>query len=120
MKSFKVIVFLPLIIASSIFACDGDCMKCHSALLKHGKLDANHKILRSCVKCHKLSSNDLAKMGSICGEDCWECHSVKKVMSVPIKEHLALNRCIACHKKLKGNEYINSYKNVKSFVIKEK
>jgi len=110
---FKLIVFLlTFAVVNNVFACDGDCMKCHPTLLKHGKLDSNHKILQSCVKCHKLKNNDLLRMGSACGEDCWECHSIKKVMTVPIREHLALNKCIACHKKLKENKYSNSYKSV--------
>jgi len=76
-------------------------MKCHPKLLKKGKLDDNHKILRECKKCHQINSNDLEKMGSLCGQDCWDCHNIQKVSKVAIAEHIILNQCIKCHTKLK-------------------
>ncbi len=90
-----------ILITTTLFACSGDCMKCHPKLLKNGKLDKNHEILSKCINCHKINSNDLERMGSLCGQDCWDCHSVEKVTSIKNKEHLSLNGCIECHKKLK-------------------
>ncbi len=89
-----------------LFACDGDCMKCHQSLLKNGKLDSDHVILAKCIYCHKITSNDLEKMGSLCGQDCWDCHDVKKTMQIKIKEHLVLEKCIACHSKLERNSIL--------------
>ena len=97
--------------ALAIFACDGDCIKCHPALIKSGHLDKNHEILSTCIKCHKVTSDDLQRMGAICGQDCWQCHDVKKVMKIPNKAHLSLNRCIDCHTKLdKKDDMFSGYK----------
>ncbi len=86
------------------YACDGDCIKCHPNLVKSGLLDKDHQILSKCINCHKISSNDLDRMGSLCGQDCWECHNIKKVMTIKNEEHLALDSCIECHKKLETKE----------------
>ena len=97
-----IVIFLAIIVR--LVACDGDCVKCHPILIKSGSLDSDHKILSKCINCHKITSNDLEKMGSLCGQDCWECHSIKKVMSIKNKEHEALNKCIECHIKLDKND----------------
>jgi len=110
-KKFLILIFL---IINIIYACDGDCVKCHPILIKSGHLDNNHKILKDCINCHKTTSNDLDKMGSLCGQDCWECHNMKKVMKIPIKEHFVLSKCIKCHKKL------NKEQNLKNFLTVSK
>ena len=103
---FKQSIFLLFFTFLNLFACDGDCIKCHPTLIKSGSLDKNHKILAKCIDCHKITSNDLMRMGSLCGQDCWECHSVKKVMSIKIKEHQVLDKCINCHEKLYKNDLL--------------
>ncbi len=113
----RIIVSLLLII-NLAYTCDGDCMKCHPKLLKNGKLDKDHKILKNCINCHKITTNDLNKMGSLCGQDCWDCHSIQKTMLIKNKEHLALNGCIKCHIKLhKENIFkndCNDFSNLKN------
>lgn len=96
----KIFVFFLFSLSISLFACDGDCMKCHPNLLKNNKLDANHKILAKCIECHKTSSDDLQRMGALCGQDCWDCHSIKKVKKIVNPSHMALDSCINCHEKL--------------------
>jgi hypothetical protein len=105
-------IVLILTITLRVVACDGDCVKCHPTLMKSGSLDNNHKILSKCINCHKITSNDLERMGSLCGQDCWECHSVNKVMSIKNKEHEALNKCIDCHVKLYKNNLFQQKENL--------
>ncbi|MDX1809575.1 MAG: hypothetical protein R3331_08560 [Sulfurospirillaceae bacterium] len=94
-------IFLSIVcIYAVLFACEGDCLKCHQTLVKNGKIDENHQILTTCKNCHNSTPKDFEKMGAACGQDCWECHSVQKVMAIKIKQHEVLNNCIACHKKL--------------------
>lgn len=104
----KSIIITLIFLSSFIFACDGDCIKCHPKLLKNGKLDDNHKVLKNCINCHQVSDDDLQKMGAACGQDCWSCHSIDKVMNVRVKdktidEHSSLSSCIDCHIKLQLN-----------------
>ena len=94
------LLFIFFLTISTLFYCDGDCIKCHPNLLKNGKLDKEHQILAKCKNCHKITSKDLQKMGSLCGQDCWDCHSIKKVSNINIKEHKVLTKCIDCHIKL--------------------
>jgi len=105
MKKIATVFFLFSIL---LFACDGDCVKCHPKLLKNGKLDKNHIILGRCLNRYKVTSDDLNRMGAICGQDCWEWHSIKKVQKIKIKEHMVLDKCIVCHKKLdkSNNDFI--------------
>jgi len=91
-------------ISALLFACEGDCLKCHPTLIKSGRIDANHQILTTCKNCHNSTPKDFEKMGAACGQDCWECHSVQKVMAIKIKQHEVLKNCIACHKKLAKNQ----------------
>jgi len=88
---------------TTIFACESNCVACHPKLIqKNGKMDNNHKILRTCIKCHTKKQMKKVNMGiTSCGEDCWKCHDIKKVSKINIKEHKALNNCIKCHKKNK-------------------
>jgi len=111
MKHLLFCIFFIYLINSIAYACDGDCIKCHPKLLKNGKLDNNHKILKSCMKCHVVNSQDLKKMGSVCGEDCWQCHDVSKVTAIPNRAHKSLNKCIACHKKLDKQMHYNPLEN---------
>ncbi len=111
----KILLTLMLSTATVLFACDGNCVKCHPTLIKNGHLDKNHAILSTCMNCHKVDTDDLAKMGAICGQDCWQCHDVKKVMKIPNKAHLSLNKCIDCHTKLdKKNNIFDGFNKVKS------
>jgi hypothetical protein len=120
------IVVLLFIFFNIAFSCSGDCIKCHPSLKKNGVMDDNHKILENCITCHKITDNELEKMGSLCGQDCWDCHNVKKVSDVKIKgefvkEHLVLNDCINCHKKLDSTPfYLNKIKEKSIFLIDKK
>lgn len=105
------LIFIITFISTILLACDGDCMKCHPSLMKSGSLDSDHKILKDCINCHQVSSNDLNRMGSLCGQDCWQCHNVNDVMKIQNKEHLALEQCISCHKKLDKNDIIELNRN---------
>jgi hypothetical protein len=80
-------------------ACESNCVVCHPSLVKKdGKMDSNHAVLTTCVKCHTKKSLEKVDMGlKSCGEDCWKCHDIKKVSQVDIKEHKSLNKCIKCH-----------------------
>lgn len=102
---FKIILLTFSFISFS-FACSGDCISCHPNLVKEGKLDSDHQILKECITCHKVTSDDLNKMGSLCGQDCWDCHSVEKTQKVVNPSHSSLSLCIDCHKKLNKEEFI--------------
>lgn len=103
-----IIPFMLLLAFSVTYACENDCMKCHPVLMKSGSLDNNHKVLDTCIECHKVTSNNFEKMGSMCGQDCWQCHSVKKVMKVKNKSHMALDTCISCHISLEKDKLLNN------------
>ncbi len=102
MRILFVLIFLKIF----LFACEGDCMACHPDLLKKGKLDKEHQILKTCVTCHTKEQMSKIDMGGGCGQDCWECHDVKKVSSSGVKEHEGLDKCITCHMKLKKEGFI--------------
>ncbi len=106
MRILLVIIFLNI----SLFACEGDCMACHPGLLKDGKLDKKHQVLKTCVTCHTKEQMSKIDMGGGCGQDCWECHDVKKVAASGIKEHAGLEQCITCHVKLKKEGFMIEYK----------
>lgn len=91
------IILISLVIA--LYACESNCIACHPKLIeKNGRMDNNHKILRTCIKCHTKKQMKKVNMGiTSCGEDCWKCHDIKKVAKANIKEHKALNKCIKCH-----------------------
>ncbi len=99
-----------LFFSVSLFACEGDCMACHPGLLKDGKLDKEHQVLKSCVNCHTKEQMEKIDMGGGCGQDCWECHDVKKVSASGIKEHEGLQKCITCHLKLKKEGFLIEHK----------
>jgi len=113
MKNTKFLIITLILILTvtiiNVYACEGDCVKCHPILLKNSKIDNTHKILKNCKTCHSITTNDLGNMGASCGQDCWDCHNVREVMSITnnkgnvINEHAALNRCITCHVKLESN-----------------
>lgn len=107
-----VLLFISFILS---FACSGDCLQCHPNLKKNGLMDENHKVLKNCINCHKVTNEDLGKMGALCGQDCWDCHNVEKVSSIKIKgelilEHTVLNDCIECHKKLEKSPFRSTLK----------
>jgi hypothetical protein len=105
--TMKNIIIVLVFVGSFLFACDGDCMKCHPSLLKKNGLDTNHKVLETCITCHQTSSDDLQRMGAMCGQDCWDCHSIEKVQKVLNPAHIVLNSCIDCHKKLDKKPFYN-------------
>ena len=82
------------------FGCDANCIVCHPNLIKNGKIDKEHQILKRCTNCHK--ENKGGSSHSACGSDCWDCHSVQKVSKIDVQEHKVLPSCIECHSKLKS------------------
>lgn len=96
-NSFAITVLL--LSATLAFGCDANCTTCHPDLIKNGKMDQEHQILKRCTNCHKEDKEGSSH--SACGEDCWDCHSIQKVSKIEIKEHKVLPRCINCHSKLK-------------------
>ncbi len=102
----KNVILLLFFIKLSLFACEGDCISCHPGLLKNGKFDKEHEVLKSCVTCHTKEQMSKIDMGAGCGQDCWECHDVKKVSTSGVKEHEGLDRCIECHLKIRKNSLI--------------
>ena len=103
MRVLVVLTFL-LFLVSPALACSSDCYQCHS----HIPTDREHKVLKSCTKCHPEHSDE--SMTS-CGADCFDCHSYKKVMSSS-KAHRVLVRCVECHKELKEKELPSYYKEI--------
>ena len=81
----------------SLFACSGACLDCHPSLLKNGKYDKDHAVLKTCIKCHSKHS---VKEDTRCGADCWDCHNIKEVSVSDVKEHQGLKDCVDCHLKL--------------------
>lgn len=97
MKLFFVL-FVFGVLNLQLFACDANCITCHPKLIKNGKMDKRHKILRKCVQCHTKKENETTH--GVCGADCWSCHDIQKVSRVNIKEHRALQGCIDCHESI--------------------
>lgn len=79
--------------AAYLFACEGDCYKCHSSL--KGDTRKEHGIIAKCVECHKNSVGKQPK-NETCGVDCFECHKPEKI-SQRVVEHKAIDNCIKCH-----------------------
>ncbi len=75
-----------------LFACSGDCIKCHPVLKK--SLDKDyHAVIKRCIECHENSSTGTSE----CGRDCFECHSRKKLERSALPEHRAVKNCSKCH-----------------------
>lgn len=104
----RLLIVLALFV-SVLLACGGTCVKCHPNLLKNGKYDKDHIILKSCDRCHK---NHEGAENSPCGGDCWDCHSIKEVSESGVIEHKNLNYCLSCHVKL--NTTLNNEMNLKT------
>ncbi len=77
----------------SLFACSGDCVSCHP-VLKTSIEKPEHKILKSCIKCHTTLPEGM----SSCGGDCFQCHSQNKLIkSNSVPQHRQLEACKKCH-----------------------
>ena len=85
-------------LCAQVFGCDADCLSCHPSLLKNGRYDSRHEILKECTKCHTKSKE--SDNHGVCGADCWSCHDIKRVGRTGIKEHESLQRCVSCHTKI--------------------
>jgi hypothetical protein len=81
----------------ALWACTGDCMTCHPALLKNIDSDMWHKPMTMCIKCHTANPEKMAD----CGSDCFACHPVAKIEAVRVPEHAVIRECRDCHMKLK-------------------
>lgn len=95
MKFLTAFVFIAGI---SLFACSGDCLTCHPALLSTINSDDRHKPMLTCIECHSANPDSMAE----CGSDCFSCHSVEKIEKVNVKEHRVIRECRDCHLQLKN------------------
>ncbi len=86
-----------LLAAKGVFACTGDCLTCHPALLPTIHEDKRHEPMLHCIKCHSAESDAMAE----CGSDCFACHSVEKIEKVDVPEHRVIRGCRDCHIRLK-------------------
>lgn len=85
-------IALCVMFVSLVFACTGDCIKCHPSLSK--SIDQpHHKVLRSCIACHQKGD---ARMNE-CGGDCFSCHNKQKLIQSNRLEHQQMKTCIQCH-----------------------
>ncbi len=82
-----------------LWACTGDCMTCHPALLKNIDADHRHKPMTTCIKCHSANPQSMAE----CGSDCFACHPIARIEGVRVPEHAIIRECRDCHMKLKAN-----------------
>lgn len=90
MKRF--IISICIIITNFAYACTGDCIACHPVLKKSIE-ESHHRILKSCIECHK---NNTGNTGS-CGKDCFDCHDKQKLIASSLPEHRAIKNCSKCH-----------------------
>ena len=86
-----------LLAARGLFACTGDCLTCHPALMPTIHKDKRHEPMLYCIKCHSAKPNAMAE----CGSDCFSCHSVEKIEKVNVPEHKVIRNCRNCHMKMK-------------------
>ena len=82
---------------ANVFACTGDCLTCHPALLPTINQDKRHEPMLHCIKCHSADTNAMAE----CGSDCFACHSIQKIEKVDVPEHRVIRGCRDCHMRLK-------------------
>ncbi len=87
----KIILFL--LFNLSLFACTGDCLTCHPALVPTINEDLRHKPMLTCIKCHSANPNSMAE----CGNDCFACHSMEKINKPNVREHDVIQGCRDCH-----------------------
>lgn len=93
----KFLTALVFIAGNLLFACSGDCLTCHPALLPAINSDDRHKPMLTCIECHSADPDSMAE----CGSDCFSCHSVEKIEKVNVKEHRVIRECRDCHLQLK-------------------
>ncbi|MCK9372764.1 MAG: hypothetical protein M0P91_06175 [Sulfuricurvum sp.] len=84
-----------------VWACTGDCMTCHPALLKNIEHDSRHKAMQTCIRCHTANPEKMAD----CGSDCFACHPVAKIEGIRVAEHQVIRECRDCH--MKRNAVLN-------------
>ncbi|RXJ87579.1 hypothetical protein [Arcobacter sp. CECT 8985] len=85
-------ILVNLLFFTILFACSGDCMKCHPGLKKSIN-NKEHIILKQCITCHDKLSNQMSQ----CGGDCFSCHSQNKLINSDYKAHKQLASCKKCH-----------------------
>lgn len=83
-------------ITATLFACTGDCMTCHPALIPTIHEDARHKPMLGCVKCHIPNPDSMSE----CGKDCFKCHTQDKIDRPNVREHDVIRNCRDCHTKM--------------------
>ena len=86
-------IFTILFLASSLFACTGDCLTCHPKLVPTIETDLRHKPMLSCIECHSAEPNAMAE----CGDDCFSCHPMKKINDANVRQHDVIQTCVDCH-----------------------
>jgi len=93
----KILIALMTFFTISLFACTGDCLTCHPALVPTINEDERHKPMLTCIECHSPDVNSMAE----CGDDCFACHAIEKIEKNNIKEHMVIRKCRDCHMELK-------------------
>ena len=93
----KSIVIILTLLSFKLFACTGDCLTCHPALLPTINEDERHKPMLGCIECHTADLNSMAE----CGSDCFSCHPIEKIEKPGIKQHKVIRECRDCHLQLK-------------------
>ncbi len=93
----KKALFTLLLFTFSLFACTGDCLTCHPALVPTINEDERHKPMLTCIECHSPEVNTMSE----CGSDCFACHPIDKIEKNNIKEHRIIRGCRDCHVQLK-------------------
>lgn len=91
---YLIVLFFTL--STSLFACTGDCLTCHPALLPTINSDERHKPMLTCIECHSAEADSMAE----CGSDCFSCHPVEKIEAANVKEHAVIRECRDCHLEL--------------------
>lgn len=85
---------LILLFTAGLWACSGDCLKCHATLAPTIEQDKDHRVMLECIRCHEETDD---KFGA-CGADCWDCHDPEKVAASGVEIHKVLTEsCMKCH-----------------------
>lgn len=91
------VLIAALLFTIGLFACTGDCLTCHPALVPTINEDQRHKPMLGCIACHKANPNSMAE----CGNDCFACHTMEKINKPGVNEHKVIQGCRDCHMRMK-------------------
>ncbi len=110
-------IIMILLFTFKLFACTGDCLTCHPALVPTINEDLRHKPMLTCIQCHSAEPNTMAE----CGDDCFSCHPMSKINKPNIREHDVIQACRDCHvgEKEKLFDTSNTFNQSKSESLKD-